>query len=244
MRMLRLAGYLVAQYLMNSDRVDGFTIDLLPKLASRVSSCPPDKTRYIWLLPEETILFCHFLQPPVSTITLTLSPMVAFVISTRSLVAMPYFDSRSVPHIYTMMVTVSCPFPRALNLFSLALPVLGGVGSGVGIGVGVGVGVGVGSGVFWEGVGVGSEVTEGVCMNIPRMTLNKAITATTIRTILRVFLGSLLKSAASPKRASGDTPLLPEPARSDEFPDEGRCPSEEPGLPPDPTGPVPEDPPT
>ena len=31
--------------------------------------------------------------------------MEAFVISIRSLVAMPLFDSRSVPHMYTITVT-------------------------------------------------------------------------------------------------------------------------------------------
>ena len=44
------------------------------------------------------MLFFQARQPPVSTITFTLSEMVAFTISPRSLVPMPYLLSRSVPH--------------------------------------------------------------------------------------------------------------------------------------------------
>ena len=44
----------------------------------------------------------------------------AEAISDRSEVPMPYFDSRSVPHMYTMMVTVSAPPPRMVVRLTLA----------------------------------------------------------------------------------------------------------------------------
>ena len=52
--------------------------------------------------------------------TFTLSEGVAFSISLRSLVPMAARDSRSVPHMKTMRVTLSLPFPLMVVNFSLA----------------------------------------------------------------------------------------------------------------------------
>ena len=58
-------------------------------------------------------------QPPVNTIMFTLSDSAAFAISDRSLDAIPCFDSRSVPHIYIISVTVSLPLPLSAVYLSL-----------------------------------------------------------------------------------------------------------------------------
>ena len=176
----------------------------------------------------------HFLHPPVSTRRLTLSPIVALYISTRSLVAMPYLDSRSVPHMYTMMVTLSLPPPRGVTRLALALPGVIGAGSVDGVGVlldGVGSTVGVGSGV---GAGDGT----GLFMKAPLSTARTASTATAMSTMRLAFLGSLLKSANIPIRAMGFTEPLVPAALPEPCPCDGLfCPF----LPPDPIGPVPED---
>ena len=51
---------------------------------------------------------------------LMLVPVVAFSISCRSEEAMAFLDSRSAPHMYTMMVMVSRPPPSSLVRLALA----------------------------------------------------------------------------------------------------------------------------
>ena len=74
-----------------------------------------------WVLPAEMTELRHLLQPPVWTITFTfLLLRPAYSISFRSAVAMPLWLSRSVPSIYTIIVTESLFLPLSFVYFFLA----------------------------------------------------------------------------------------------------------------------------